>query len=179
MEARTGPGQFRITAVSGDATVSQQVDIAIGGAAQVAIIVPTPTATTTPEPTATTTDTPEPTDTPLPAPTITPTLTPAIPEEPAVRIALSEFQMLLAMITGLLVVGTVGVTVGRRQQMTPTRRIGGLFWGLAGSLLLYNYYALGLPGTAVLAPYGSWAGLLTTLFGGAVGFGLFWLRQRK
>ena len=48
LEARTGPGQFRITAVSGEATGSQQVDIAIEGSAQVAIIIPTPTATVAP-----------------------------------------------------------------------------------------------------------------------------------
>lgn len=179
LEARTGPGQLRITAVSGQATVSQQVDIAIEGAAQVAIIIPTPTITATPEPTATTTDTPEPTDTPLPPPTITPTPMPMAPEEPTVQIALSEFQMLLAMLTGLLVVGIVGTSAGWQWQRTPAKRVGGLFWGLTGSLLLYNYYALGLPGTAVLIPFGSWAGLLTTLLGGAVGFGLFWLRQQN
>lgn len=179
LEARTGPGQLRITAVSGQATVSQQVDIAIEGAAQVAIIIPTPTITATPEPTATTTDTPEPTDTPLPPPTITPTPMPIVPEEPTVQIALSEFQMLLAMLTGLLVVGIVGASAGRQWQRRPAKRVGGLFWGLTGSLLLYNYYALGLAGTAVLSPFGSWAGLLTTLLGGAVGFGLFWLRQQN
>lgn len=179
LEARTGPGQFRITAVSGEATVSQQVDIAIGGAAQVAIIVPTPTATNTPQPTATVTDTPEPTDTPVPSPTITPTPVPVEPEEPAVRIALSEFQMLLAMLTGLLVVGAVAIMAGQRQQLAAARRVGALFWGLAGSLLVYNYFALGLPGTAVLTPYGNWAGLLTTLLGGAIGFGFFWLWRQN
>ena len=175
LEARTGPGQFRITAVSGEATGSQQVDIAIEGSAQVAIIIPTPTATVVPEPIAPVTDTPEPTDTPLPPPTITPTLTPAIPEEPAVQIALSEFQMLLSMLAGLIMVGMASRSASRRWQVTQAGRIRGLFWGLAGSLLIYNYFALGLPGTAVLIPYGSWAGLLTTLLGGAIGFVLFWL----
>jgi beta-N-acetylhexosaminidase len=179
LEARTGPGQFRITAVSGEATGSQQVDIAIEGSAQVAILIPTPTATVAPEPTATVTDTPEPTDTPLPPPTITPTVTPVIPAEPAVQIALSEFQMLLAMLSGLIVVGLVSTSAGRQLPLTPAVKVRGLFWGLAGSLLIYNYFALGLPGTAVLIPYGSWAGLLTTLLGGAIGIGLFWLRQKN
>ena len=179
LEARTGPGQFRITAVSGEATGSQQVDIAIEGSAQVAILIPTPTATVAPEPTVTLTDTPEPTDTPPPPPTITPTPIPVVPDEPAIRIGLSEFQMLLAMLAGLIVVSMVSTSAGRQRQMTQAKQVRGLFWGLAGSLLIYNYFALGLPGTAVLIPYGSWAGLLTTLLGGAVGFGLFWLLRQN
>lgn len=177
LEARTGPGQFRITAVSGDAVVSQQVDIAIEGAAQVAIIVPTPTATATPEPTATSTETPEPTDTPLPPPTVPPTPEPIVPQEPAVRISLSDFQMLVAVLTGLLVVGSVAAAAGRQWQISTVKRVGWLFWGLAGSLLLYDYFALELPGTAVLTSLGSWAGLITTLLGGLVGLSVYWLRQ--
>jgi beta-N-acetylhexosaminidase len=179
LEARTGPGQFRITAVSGEATVSQEVDIVIEGEAQVAIIAPTPTATTTPEPTATSTDTPEPTDTPVPPPTITPTPLPAVPEEPGVRIGLSEFQMLLGLITGLLVVTTVSIRTGHGRQIELAKRVGGLFWGLAGGLLLYIYFALEMPGTAVLVPFGSWAGLFMTMLGGAAGHGIFWIRRQN
>ncbi|MEJ2750814.1 MAG: hypothetical protein P8183_23340, partial [Anaerolineae bacterium] len=134
LEARTGPGQFRITAVSGEATVSQQVDIAIEGGAQVAIIVPSPTATATPEPTATATDTPEPTDTPVPLPTTPPTPEASEPQEPALRIGLSEFQMLVAVLTGLLVIGSVVAAAGRQWQISAVKRVGWLFWGLTGSL---------------------------------------------
>ena len=177
LEAR--PGQFRITAVSGDAAVSQEVDIVVlDEGAQIAIIAPTATATPTPPPTATATPTPPPTDTPVPTLTITPTPTRTPPQEPAVRIALSEFQMLLAMFTGLLVIGTTGVVTNRRHT-TAAQHVGWLFWGTAGGLLLYIYSMLDLPGTAVLAPLGSWAGLISTLAGGAVGFALKYLRIRR
>ncbi len=179
LEARTGPGQFRITAVSGSAAVSQEVDIVvIEEGAQIAIIAPTATATPTLQPTNTATPTPPPTDTPAPTLTITLIPTPAPPQEPAVRIALSEFQMLLAMFTGLLVIGTVG-TVTNRRHTTDAQHVGWLFWGMAGGLLLYIYSMLDLPGTAVLAPLGSWAGLISTLAGGAVGFALKYFQIRR
>ena len=47
LDASMGPGQFRITAESGAATVSQEVDIVIEEDAQLAIIVPTAAPTTT------------------------------------------------------------------------------------------------------------------------------------
>ena len=179
LEARTGPGQFRITAVSGDANISQEVDILIEGGAQVAIIIPTATPTPTLQPTATVTETPAPTDTPIPSPTITPIPTPTISDEPAVRIALSEFQMMLAMLAGLFVIGTISATVNSSASLT--QQIGWLSWGITGGLLIYIYYILELPGTAVLnnLNLGSWAGLLTTVGGGLIGLILYKSRKIK
>ncbi len=179
LEARTGPGQFRITAVSGDAIVSQEVDIVIEGGAQVAIIAPTETPTPTPSPTNTPTPTPPPTDTPAPSPTVTLIPAPAPPEEPAVRIGLSEFQMLLAMFGGLIAVGVIGSSVSQRLQSAPERRVGCFFWGITGGLVVYIYYALGLWGTAVFQNLGSWAGFITTLIGGLIGLALYQIRKVK
>lgn len=172
LEARTGPGKFRITAESGEAVVSQEVDILIEGGAQVAIIVPTLTPTATFEPTPTATSTAMPTETRPATPTAVPTPTVISPEEPAVRIALSEFQMLLAMISGITSIAIITVFISRRTGPIE-ENIAWPFWGVAGGLILYNYYALGLPGTAVIDGFGSWAGLLTTILGGVAGILLY------
>ncbi|MCA9875179.1 MAG: hypothetical protein KC441_16025 [Anaerolineales bacterium] len=169
LQASTGPGKFRITAVSGDAQTSEEVDILIEGAAQVAVITPTPAPTDTPTVTPTPTDTPMPTHTP--APTITATAVAPLepPEEPILSIALSEFTMLFTVLCGLTVVGILGYTLGLRYQVNLTWQVGWILWGPAGALLIYIYYALGLPGTAVLASFGVWAGLITTILGGVAG----------
>jgi len=169
LQASTGPGKFRITAVSGEAKASEEVDILIEGAAQVAVITPTPAPTETPTLTPTPTVTPPPTATP--APTVTATAVAPIepPDEPTLSIALSEFTMLFAVLSGLLVVGILGYMLGLRYQMNLTWQVGWILWGLAGALLIYIYYALGLPGTAVLAGLGVWAGLITTILGGVIG----------
>jgi len=173
LDASMGPGQFRITAESGDATVSQEVDIVIEDDAQLAIIVPTaaPTHTPTPEPTAT--PTPEPTETPPPQ---LPTATPPRPgptEEPGWLIGLSEARTLLAVLSGLLAVGLAAVVLDRPAQPPLTQRVGRLLWGLVGGLLLYNYYVLDMPGAGTLAGLGSLAGLLLVLAGGAAGLFLY------
>jgi hypothetical protein len=59
--------------------------------------------------------------------------------------------------------------MAQQQKKSFPEQVGWLLWALAGSLIAYNYYALGLPGTAVLQSLGSWAGLLTTLLGGVAG----------
>jgi len=105
LEASTGPGQFYITAASGDATISQAVDISIEDEAEVIIVVPTtaPTPTMTPSPTPTVTPSPTPTATPVPPPE---------PQEPGIRIALSELEMLLSMLTGLMIFFSRGAALG-------------------------------------------------------------------
>ncbi len=172
LEASTGPGQFRITAVSGDATVSQAVDISIEDEAQVAIIVPTPTATITVTPSPIPTNTPIPSATPTAMPTATPVANEE-PLEPGIRIGLSDFQLLMSMFFGLAITGGIGVLLSQRNDHTTAEMVSWLLWGVIGALILYLYYMLGLPGTAVLQNIGSWAGLLTTIVGGVLGLSLF------
>jgi beta-N-acetylhexosaminidase len=171
LEARTGPGQFRITAVAGEANISQEVDISIEDEAQVAIIVPTAVPTATATPTHTPTATAAPSATPTPPPTATP-LPILPPEEPGIRIALSELEMLLTLFTGLIVVVTGTLFLGSSDD-TVTERAGGLLWAVIGALLFYIYYMLELPGSGLIESLGNWSGLLTTLIGGAAGWLLY------
>jgi len=171
LEARTG--QFRIRAEAGEATISQEIDISVGaateGEAQVAIISPTPTATATATPTATPTLTPTATVTATPTATAT-AISPAPPaDDTAVRITMPQIQMLAAFTVGLLATAIAGLLFSRRRQASLEHQVGWLLWGLVGALLLYNYFALELPGATTLATMGSWAGLVTTLAGGALG----------
>lgn len=179
LEARTGPGQFRITAVAGEATQSQEVDIFIEGEAFVAILTPEPTPTPTATPTAV-----PPTLTPTPTPTATPT-TPTLPEapgpppEPGINILLSDFWLLLSLLGGLTAVLAAGLFFTRTQPVPLAQQLRWLLWGVVGGLVVYNYYVLGLPGTAVLLDLGGWAGLITTLLGGLVGLSVFGARQLR
>jgi len=173
LEASLGQGQFRITAVSGAADISQEVDISIQGDARVAIIVPTPAPTETNTPRPTPTATAEPTETPAPIATPMPA-TPTPPQEPGIRIELSEFLMFFGVLMGLLATGMLALLWSHQQPTIQlTQQVGLLLWGLVGGLVVYNYFALGLPGTAVLHHLGGWAGLFTTLGGGTAGLGLF------
>ena len=183
LEARTGPGRFRITAESGPATVSTEVDITIEGTGEgvpevtviIATIPPTITPSVTPTPSATATATATPT------PTTTPTVTPTPPPlEPGIRIELSEFEMLISVMIGLTAIGAVGVVTGRRLHKPLPQSIGWPLWGIIASLLAYNYYALGLPGTDSLAQLDSWAGLVTTVGGGLFGLLLYgWFHRHS
>lgn len=174
LEASTGPGQFRITAVSGDATVSDEVDIIIEEAAQVTILEPTPTSTPTPTETPTPTATAVPSSTPTPQATATPQPPPQ-PPEPGIRIDLSEFEMLLTMLLGVGVTSAGALFASRRQESAAERQMGAVLWALMGSLVVYLYFQLGFPGTDGLLMLGSWAALVTTLLGGAAGFLLYQL----
>lgn len=179
LAARTGPGQFRITAVSGEAVSSQEIDISIEGQAQVAIITPTPTPTFTPTPTPSATATAMPTETQTPPPTSTPAPPPIEPPEPALNISLSEFATLIAVLTGLALVGSGGYMLSLRQNAPLSNRLAWILWGLVGALLAYNYGAMGLPGTAVFHNIGFWSGLLLTLLGGAAGLALYTFNQTR
>ncbi len=173
LEARTEAGQFRITAETGDAKLSIEVNISVGateGAAQVSLStpVPLPTSTATPHPTETATATP--TSSTTPEPTITPTPLPAPPpEEPALQITLPEFEMLFALFSGLTMISLASILMSRRRPESMSHQVGYLLWGIIGALFVYNYFALDLPGTNLLAGFGSWAGFVTTLLGGLVG----------
>ncbi|MCB8946701.1 MAG: hypothetical protein H6653_01690 [Ardenticatenaceae bacterium] len=183
LEARTEGGQFRIVAESGAATVSQEVDIKVGGTesgggAQIQIIDPTPqpTATATASPTPTATATTPATD--APEPTSTLAQPPLPPEEPGIRIELSEFWLLTAVFTGLLVSGGAAFTLGRQQNVALEQQIGWPLWAIVAGLLTYIYFKLGLPGTTALGEMEMWRGFLITLVGGLVGAILYWLRQK-
>ncbi len=176
LEARTG--NFRITAASGEATTSQEVNIVIGENAVVSVNTPTPgptmipSATTTPTPTQTPTLMPTPTTTPTPTPS--PTATPEEPTEPPVDPGLSaELQMLLGISGALLITGGTGYFIGRNSGRTRLdQSLRWVLWALAGGLLAYNYFALNLPGADLLTNFGSWAGFIVTLLGGAIGLAL-------
>jgi beta-N-acetylhexosaminidase len=180
LEARTG--HFRITAVAREARASQELDIVIGESAAVSIRTPTPTPTETPRPTSTPTATPlpaSPTPTatrPLPVPT---PAAPPTPEEPALRILLSQAQMFFGLLLGLVLTGGMGYLIGRNGRENPVELVRCILWGIIGSLIAYNYYALSLPGAAVFTGLGIWAGLATSLLGGAMGLAAFYYGERQ
>lgn len=173
LEARTG--QFRITATAGDATSSQQLDIAIGENVRVVLVTLTPSPTETPTPTPTETPTPTRTPSPSPpAPTATTTATP-LPTDPGLDIALREALMLLGLILGLLVTATLTIIVLYSIGHYEVNRLVGLLaWSWVGSLLAYNSLALRLPGIILLDQLGAWAGLAATLAGGILGLAVAW-----
>lgn len=173
LDASMGPGQFRITVESGEARLSQEVDISIEEDAQLAIIIPTPLPTETITPTPEPTDTPAPTATPSPPP---PTATPDIASEDELGflIRFDELKSLLGMFAGLATVGFVGHTINRRRESTsPIQRIGRLLWGISGGLLLYNYIALGLPGATWFASMGELTAPILIIVGGIIGVVLY------
>jgi hypothetical protein len=81
--------------------------------------------------------------------------------------------MLFYLGVGLFVTGGVGYAVARNESNNLNRIVRCVLWGLAGGLVAYNYFALGLPGASWLVALGVWAGLLTTLAGGIVGLLLY------
>jgi beta-N-acetylhexosaminidase len=169
LEDRTG--QFRITAQSGNARSSQQLDIVIGERVLVVMITPTPA------PTSTATPTPTPTSSPTPTPTLTPTavvVPTAIPQppEPRLEIGLGDLQQLFGLAGGLLATVVAGWVVTREYSLS--RRVRLLTSGMAGALLLYIYYVLGLPGAAPLSALSGWAGLVTAVAGGMAGLAVSW-----
>jgi len=179
LDASMGPGQFRITAESGEARLSQEVDIAIEKDAQLAIIVPTPAPTQTVTPTPRPTETPPPTATQPPVePTATPTPEPE--REPGWLIGLGALRTMAGMLIGLLTISFVGYATNRRLgSQILTQRIGRVLWGITGGLLFYNYYALGMPGSSLFTSLGSLAGLFLILAGGIAGLALYRLTERS
>lgn len=169
LEDRTG--QFRITAQSGNARSSQQLDIVIGERVLVVMITPTPAPTATPTATPTPTSTPSPTPTVTPTAVVVPTSVPT-PPEPRLEIGLGDLQQLLGLAAGLVATTLAGWFVTREYSLS--RRVRLLTSGLAGALLLYIYYVLGLPGAAPLTALSGWGGLVTTVAGGLAGLAVSW-----
>lgn len=174
LDSSMGPGQFRITAESGEATLSQEVDITIEDDARLSIIIPTsaPTETITPSPTPT--ETPQPTDTAQPQ---LPTATPAAPiarDEPGWLIGMSELRSLLWVMAGLFVTVALSVLANRRSRSPSlVHKLGRLLWAVTGGLILYNYYALGMPGSGIFSALGTTAGLILIVSGGIIGMLLY------
>lgn len=160
-------GQFRLRASSGQADTSDEVDIAIADnqAASVVVITPTPQPTTEPTPTTT----PTPTETPTPASTRTPTPTPeAIVEEvePQINILLSELQMMISMVSGLIVLGFLAFWSAEDFG----ERLRRVLWAAAFGLGGYIYFILDLPGLGGwLPPWGNWLGMAVTAGFGIIG----------
>ncbi|MCO5199584.1 MAG: hypothetical protein M9941_17735 [Anaerolineae bacterium] len=168
-------GRFRITAKAGDAVRSDEVNI-IGNEASIATPTPEPTATPTAVPP---TPTPSPTSTPSPTPTPNAmAVTPPPPNEPTLRITLSEALQLFGAVVGLVIIVSGAMLLTARVNTTRTMRIKVVLWGVIGSLLVYNYVTLQLPGTAWLTVLNGWQGFLAIVLGGTIGIGLFYWRYR-
>jgi hypothetical protein len=94
----------------------------------------------------------------------------------ALTIPLAQLQMLLGLIGGISLTTGVGWLVsGNGRQPSLTGRLRWLLFGLAGSLVLYNYFIFGLPGAGWLATWGGWGALAVTGLGGVaglIGYGL-------
>ncbi len=179
LEARTEAGQFQITAESGNALISLEVNISVGTTdAQITIVTPVPPPTSTPLPSPTPTETPTsiPSATPRPTATAVPVIIP--PEEPGLLITLPKIQMILALLIGLGIIGGISFLIGHRIQARPGHQLGLLLWGVVGALFVYNYLLLQLPGSSFLLSFGSWASLLSTLLGGIIGLAGYQLKHR-
>ena len=161
------PGQFRLRASAGEATSSEQVDIAITGDEEASVVLITPTpepATPTPTPTIAPTTTVVPTETPTPEPT--PTATVLEPETPPqLLITLTDVWHLTALLLGLLIISLVS----GRLPLKPTPRLKITAWGWILSLLGYMYHMLALPGLEWLPNWGNWLSLLVTIVAGLCG----------
>lgn len=176
LQARTG--NFSITAVAGDARSSQEINIVIGESAIVSVNTPVPSPTSIPTMTTTptSTETLAPTSTTTPTATASPSPT-AVPdedeEEPPEESMPHELQMLLGITAGLLVTGGTGYFIGRNGSSHLDKTLRWVLWAFAGGLLAYNYYALGLPGSDLIAGLNGWAGFVMTVLGGAVGLAIY------
>jgi hypothetical protein len=75
---------------------------------------------------------------------------------------------------GLVTITTLGYAANRRTGTRAlSQRLGRLLWGITGGLLLYNYYALSMPGSALVTSLGNLAGLLLVVAGGVTGLALY------
>lgn len=172
LEARTG--QFRITATSGEARSSQQLDIAIGENVRVVVV------TLTPAPTVTVTNTPRPTETPQPTSTVAPTATATAlpvesPPEPITGQLSERARMLLGIIGSTLLINLTGVLIVRANgRWDRTRFVRLAAWGMILGFAAYNYYALRLPGTQWMDSLGAWAAFVSTSIGGLAGLLIGW-----
>lgn len=165
-------GRIRLTASAGETNRSDEVYV-LGNEASVITPTPEPTHTPTPSPTPTPTFTPTPLPTPAPTPTPMP---PPPPREPTLEITLAQVGTLVGIVGGLTL--TLGVAWLLNRQRPLPRLVRQSLWGLLAALLVYNYAALGLPGSDWLTPLRGWQGLALTALGGGLGLGAFQWQNR-
>jgi beta-N-acetylhexosaminidase len=153
------PGLLEIRAASDPATLSEvlQLDVSAGQPAAVTVIVP-----------ALSTETPG-----------TATATPQPEQNPYVtRQGMPVFNAWLLVMALLLVGALLAFFVGSRLLSTQW----GIRWGLCSlscGLLVYNYFALGFPGSQDFAASNGISGILTfTFLGLLIGWGIGWLWSR-
>ena len=163
-------GDYEVQVRSGDATGSLSLLLNIvdpeQGEAQVAVA--TPTATPSPVPTETPTATPSPTATPTVRATVAPTATPTPPKPlPPRRVDPSAF---VVAVLSLLAVAGATLLAFRTVLETPDKAIRSLLLIMAGGLIAYVLYGLGLlPGATWLQREARpWGAALATLAGCAV-----------
>lgn len=162
-----GPGELRISAVSGDARNSEIVYLVVSETGSAEIDVLPPDITPTPSPTPSPTPTEPATEVILPTPAPQPTPTPEPPVDSV------NFGDLFLSLIGLLGIGTAVMLYG----MTRHDLNYGLLLALPTvvfGLLSYNYYALMLPGSSSwrnIAGRG-WGAGLATWIGALLGLGL-------
>jgi len=178
LESQTG--SFRLGVESGDATLSQPIDITVGDNERIIVIIPTPVPTATPseapEPQAT--ETLPPASTQPAQPTVTAT-TAGDDDHPGFLILVSELQLLLGMLSGSASVALAGYTIARRDRLSFSDTVSSLLWPVIGSLIGYNYLVMGLPGAGPLADLGAWQGLLAAVIGGLLGLGAHQIRRAQ
>jgi beta-N-acetylhexosaminidase len=138
------PGRLEITASSDPALASTTLRINVQDEGfGITAIVPTAAPTETPRPTDTPVpDTATPTPSVTPSPTATQTQTPPPPPE-------VDFRAFMLMFLGLVAVLVGGYRLGTLEDPQPRLGVRVALAGAIGMLIGYNYFALGLPGTAV------------------------------
>lgn len=135
-----GPGELRITAVSGEARSSETVYLVVSetGSAEIDVLPPDITPTPSPTPTL------EP-PTPEPTPAVAPTLETESTQPPDAEVNNVDFGDLFLAVLGLLIIAGLILLFG-----TTTHDLNyGLLLALPAvvfGLLAYSYYALMLPG---------------------------------
>jgi beta-N-acetylhexosaminidase len=172
LEDREGQ-RLRITASSGQAVASQEIDVSIGD--NVIVLVQTATPAPTPIPTVT----PMPTALPTDMPTITPSPTVALTPTPdteggSVQIQVADLELLLSLVAGLSVTSLLGVFMGRRWEMPAFLLVRRLLWGIIAGILTYLYIILQLPYSEQLVVLGNVGVIGATVAGGIAGMIAQW-----
>ncbi len=120
----------------------------------------------------------EPTATPVPV-TASPEATPAEIEIQPTEEPGAHLGHLGLGLTGIAIVASVGYSAATSWSAWADRRIRLMLIILLGGLLLYNYLALGLPGSeGALNAMGALAGFVSGFLGGGLGLGAAYLWER-
>jgi hypothetical protein len=163
-------GRLEITASSEPAQTSTTLEVNVQDeGVGITAIIPTPLPTETPRPTETPIpDTATPTATVSPTPTPTETPVPIPPGE-------VDFRAFFLMCLGLVAVLVGGYRLGTLEEQQPRLGVRVALAGAIGMLVGYNYFALGLPGTAVAYAWlEALAAPVSAIAFGVVGLALGW-----